>query len=373
MLNEKRLLDEFLELVQIDSPSKHERKIADVLTKKFTELGLDVFEDDTAKTTGFGAGNLICLLKGNADAAPTILLNCHMDTVEPGKGVKPAIKDGYVVSDGTTILGADDKAGIAAILEVIRVLKEGNLSHGDVQILVTVGEEIELTGVCALDQSLLKAKYGYALDTGGKVGNIKSSAPARGTITVDIYGKSAHAGVAPEAGVSAIAVAAHAVANMPLGRIDDETTANIGTFVGKGALNVVVDHVRVEAEARSFDNHKLEVQLNKMKEAFEKSASLMSGRVEVVISNSFPSFKLTDNEEVVEIAKRAAATIGRTCETFAAGGGSDANIINGYGIPMAVLACGYEEIHTTNEKISVVELNKLVEVTLAIISLSAKE
>jgi len=367
MLNEQRVLDEFLELVQIDSESGDERAIADVLKQKFADLGLDVMEEDTMAVTGHNAGNLICKLKGSLDA-DTVLFGAHMDTVSPGKGVKPSVKDGYVYSDGTTILGADDKAGIVAVLEAIRVLQEQNISHGDIEVLLTIGEEVELTGARSLDPSLLNAKFGYALDTGGAVGNIKSSAPARGTLTANVYGQKAHAGVAPEAGVSAIAVAAKAIANMPLGRIDEETTANIGTFIGDGPLNVVIDQTKVVAEARSQENAKLDTQLNKMKVAFEEAAAEMGGRVEIQIESSFPAFKLGDEAPVIQVAKRAAEKIGRECMTFAAGGGSDANIINGYGIPMVVLACGYEEIHTTNERMPIEELNKLVEMTVAVIT-----
>ena len=373
MINKERLLSEFFELVQIDSETGFERKIAEDLKKKFEQLGLVVYEDDTTSRTGHEAGNLIGLLKGNIDGGETILLNCHMDTVSPGQGVKPSVKDGYVVSDGTTILGADDKAGIAALLESLRILKEKNIPHGDVQIVITVGEEADLVGAKALDPKILTADYGYAIDTGGNVGNIKSSAPARGMISVDVYGKTAHAGVAPEKGVSAITIAAKAIANMPLGRIDSETTANIGAFEGQSPLNVVCDHVKVSGEARSFDNKKLEEQLALMKYEFERAAKEFGGEVETTVEISFTGFKLTDGEPVVEVAKRAAKKIGRPCELFAAGGGSDANIFNGHGIPMVVLACGYEDIHTKNEKIAVEELNKLAEMVLAVIMEAAQK
>jgi len=368
MLNEKRLLNEFLELVQIDSESGDERAIADVLKAKLADLGGDVFEDDSAVITGHTAGNLICNFKGTVEGVDAILFNCHMDTVKPGKGVKPSIKDGYVVTDGTTVLGADDKAGIAAVLEAIRMLKEQNISHGDIQVLFTAGEESALAGARALDPSLLKANFGYALDTGGKVGSINNSAPARGMITAEVFGEKAHAGVAPEKGVSAIALAAHAVAKMPLGRIDEETTANVGTFVGDGALNVVTDYVKLVAEARSVDNAKFDAQMNKMKAALEETAKEFGGRVEIEMRTAYPGFNLSESEPVVEIAKRAAAKAGLEFGIFAGGGGSDANVINGHGVPTIALACGYEEIHTTNERMPIEELNKLVEMTVAVIT-----
>jgi len=368
MFNEKRLLNEFLALVQIDSETKQERQIADYLTRKLSDLGLDVFEDDTAKSTGHTAGNLIGYLKGTKENVEVIMLNCHMDTVAPGNGVKPAIKDGYVVSDGTTILGADDKAGIAALLEALQVLKENKLPHGDIQVIITIGEETSLTGASALNPNHLKAKYGYALDTGGKVGSIKASAPAHATFDVDVFGKTAHAGVAPENGVSAIQIAAVAIAKLPLGRIDEETTANIGSFEAKGPLNVVTDYTRVRAEARSFNKDKLEQQLSLMKEAFETAANELNGRVDIKTNLTFPNFNLDENDPVIKIAKRAAEKIGRSCDLIKAGGGSDANIFNGYGVPTGILTCGYELIHTTEERMPIKELNKLTEMTLAIIA-----
>jgi tripeptide aminopeptidase len=251
MINHERLLNEFLELVQIDSETKHEAEICKVLKEKFGALGLDVFEDDTTSVTGHGAGNLICSLKGNSSNASTIYFTSHMDTVTPGKGIKPSVKDGYVVSDGTTILGSDDKAGLAAMLEGIKVLKEQEIAHGDIQLVITVGEESGLVGARALDRNLIKADFGFAMDSNGPVGHIVVAAPTQAKVKATIYGKSAHAGVNPEDGISAIQVASRAISKMPLGRIDKETTANIGRFEGGGATNIVCDQVDIFAEARS--------------------------------------------------------------------------------------------------------------------------
>ena len=367
MINNERLLNEFLELVQIDSETKHERAIADTLKIKFTELGLEVIEDDTASVTGHGAGNLICNLKGNKEGIEPILLTCHMDTVSPGFGVKPIIKDNIVYSDGTTILGADDKAGIAAMLETIKVLKENKFDHGDIQFIITVGEEIGLVGSRHMDPNYLKAKFGYALDGGDQVGNVMVGAPTQARIEANIYGKTAHAGVAPEKGVSAITIAAKAISSMPLGRLDFETTANIGLIEGGGATNIVCEHVFVAAETRSLIPEKMEAQAEIMKRAFETAAVEMGGRAEVEVIIMYAGFKFTDGDLVVEVAKRAAAKIGRSCECYHSGGGSDANIFNGHGVPTVVLSVGYEEIHTKNERMPIEELNKMAEMTLAII------
>ena len=374
MVNQKRVVDELFELVQIDSETKHERKIADALLKKLKDLGLEnVHEDDSAALSGCQAGNIFAYLKGNVSGAPAVFLNAHMDTVTPGVGIKPSINaEGNIVSDGSTILGADDKSGVVAMLETVRVLKENNLPHGDIELLITAGEEAGLLGARAVDPKKLKAKIGYALDTGGKVGNIKVKAPARKLITANVYGKSAHAGVAPEKGVSAITIAAKAIAAMPLGRIDSETTANIGVFRAESPTNIVCEQAFVEAEARSLENSKLEKQALAMQKAFEDAAAEMGGRVEVVIKDDCAAFNLTDGDLVVEVAKQAAAKIGRPCELFAAGGASDANIFNGFGLPTAILACGYGDVHSKAEWIPVEELVKLSEMTLAIVAVAAE-
>ncbi|WP_078432678.1 M20/M25/M40 family metallo-hydrolase [Metabacillus halosaccharovorans] len=373
MINKQRLLDEFLELVQIDSETKFETEIAKVLKTKFTELGLEVIEDDSMKTTGHGAGNLICTLEAKTENIDTIYFTSHMDTVVPGKGIKPSIKDGYVVTDGTTILGADDKAGLAAMLEAIKTLKEQNIAHGKIEFVITAGEESGLVGAKALDPSLMTAKYGYALDSDGKVGTIIVAAPTQAKVKATIYGKTAHAGVAPEKGVSAITIAAKAIAKMPLGRIDHETTANIGRFEGGTQTNIVCDLVHILAEARSLIPEKMEAQVKKMKEAFENVASEMGGRAEVEVDVMYPGFKFGHGDHVVEVAKRAAAKIGRDSELQTSGGGSDANVIAGNGVPTVNLAVGYEEIHTTNEKMPIEELEKTAELVLAIIQEVAQQ
>ena len=367
MINEERLLQEFLELVQIDSETKNEGKIAKVLKDKFSLLGLEVYEDNAKEVTGFGAGNLICTLPGTKEGVDTIYFTSHMDTVVPGNGVKPSIKDGYVVTDGTTILGADDKTGLSVMLEVIRVLKENKIEHGPIQFIITVGEESGLVGAKVLDRSLIKATYGFALDSDEAVGNIIVAAPTQAKIQAVIKGKTAHAGVAPEKGVSAITIAAKAIAKMPLGRIDEETTANIGRFEGGTQTNIVCDHVEILAEARSLIPEKMEAQVAKMKDAFESTAAEMGGSAEVEVTVMYPGFKYDHGDHVVEVAKKAAVKIGREPKLQHSGGGSDANVIAGHGIPTVNLAVGYEDIHTTNEKMPIAELNKLAEMVLAII------
>ncbi|HEX5564406.1 MAG TPA: M20/M25/M40 family metallo-hydrolase, partial [Sporosarcina sp.] len=370
-MNSQRLIDEFFELVQVDSETKNERNIANLLTKKMEELGFTVIEDDSAERSGHGAGNLIATMKGTVASADPIYFTCHMDTVVPGKGIKPILKeDGYIYSDGTTILGADDKAGIAALFEMIRTVQEKGIPHGDLQFVITAGEESGLAGAKAMDPSLIKAKYGYAIDSDGKVGGIVTSAPYQAKLWTTIHGKTAHAGVAPEKGISAINIAAKAVAAMSLGRIDSVTTANIGRFEGGQATNIVCDEVHILAEARSIVPEKLDRQTTHMSETFERVAREMGGSATTEVKLMYPGFSFTESDEVVAIARKAVQNVGRTPQLLTSGGGSDANIFAGAGIPTATLSVGYEEIHTKNERMPVEELEKLTELLIEIVKVT---
>ncbi|CAH1210359.1 Peptidase T [Paenibacillus plantiphilus] len=375
MINEQRIVDEFMELVRVDSETGNERQICDVLKQKFASLGLDVQEDDAAAKTGHGAGNLIANLGATQEeAAPTIFFTSHMDTVMPGNGIKPQLDDdGYIRSDGTTILGSDDKAGLAAMLEGIKVLKEQGIKHGPVQFVITVGEESGLLGAGALDREHLQAAFGYALDSNGAIGDIAVAAPTQAKITIKIFGKSAHAGVNPEDGISAIQVAGKAIARMSLGRIDHETTANIGRFEGGGATNIVCDYVKLDAEARSIVQDKLDKQVAAMREAVHSVAAEYGARAEFESDLIYPAYSYSDGDAVVELAKSAITAIGAEPRTFHSGGGSDANIFNGLGVPTVNLAVGYEHIHTTKEQIKVADLVKTAGLVVEIISQAAKK
>jgi tripeptide aminopeptidase len=367
-----RLVEEFLELVQIDSETKHEEVIAPILVQKLEDMGFDVYQDDAHTRNGHGAGNIIATLKGDESIEP-IYFTVHMDTVVPGNGIKPQIKeDGYIYSDGTTILGADDKAGMAAIFEMARRIKEKNLKHGTIQFIITAGEESGLVGAKELDPSKIIAKYGFAVDSDGKVGGIVVAAPFQAKVNVKVFGKTAHAGVAPEKGISAITVAAKAVAQMKLGRLDEETTANIGRFEGGKATNIVCDEVTIFAEARSIDEAKLNTQTTHMKETFERVAAENGARAEVEVTLSYPGFRVTEDDKVVQVAQAAAKAIGREPQLGISGGGSDANVIAGFGIPTVNLSVGYEEIHTTNERMPVEELEKLADLLEEIINQTSK-
>ncbi|WP_348619973.1 tripeptidase T [Paenibacillus polymyxa] len=369
-----RIVQEFMELVQVDSETKNEQEISRVLKEKFNALGLEVMEDDSRERTGHGSGNLIVTWKAEGvEKAPKLFFTCHMDTVTPGKGIKPQLgEDGWIRSDGSTILGSDDKAGIAALFEAIRVVREQNIPHGQIQFVITAGEESGLMGARAMKPEVLDSDFGYALDSNGEVGSICIAAPTQARIEMKITGKSAHAGVNPEDGISAIQVASKAISKMKLGRIDKETTANIGSFEGGGATNVVCDFVLIRAEARSIVQEKVNHQIQHMREALETTTREFGAQGEFRSEVIYPAFSFTEHDEVVQVAQRAIQRLGLATPTFHSGGGSDANVFNGLGIPTVNLAVGYQNIHTTEEKIKADDLVKVAEVVVALIQETTK-
>jgi tripeptide aminopeptidase len=369
MVNQQRLVEEFIALVQVDSETKHEAEIAKVLKERFTALGLQVEEDNSSAKSGCEGNNLLFTLPATADAkdAPTIYFTCHMDTVVPGKGVKPQVgEDGIIRSDGTTVLGSDDKAGIAAMLELVRVLEEEKIPHGIIKFVITAGEESTLLGSRNMEPGWVKADFGYAIDSNGEVGGIAVAAPFQSKVYITVKGKTAHAGVSPEKGISAITVAAKAVARMPLGRIDKETTANFGTFFASGETNIVTEKVELIGEARSLVKEKLLAQLDSMKSACESACSEMGASCEFRYELMYPGYKFDETAPHVKLVMDAAEAIGLTPNLFHSGGGSDANLFNGQGIPTVNLSVGYQAIHTVNEYIAVSDLVKVAELVVEI-------
>lgn len=371
-MNKDRLINQFMEMVKIDSETGNEREMADYLLDLFSGLGVEVTEDDTQKDTGYGAGNILVRLKGDDQSADPVYFTVHMDTVTPGAGIKPFIDGEYIVSDGTTVLGSDDKAGIAAIIEAVKSISESDISHGDVEFVITVGEESGLVGAKAFDTSALKSKFGYAVDSTGKVGTVVTTAPTQSKIEAHIHGKTAHAGVAPEEGISAIKIASNAISRMNLGRIDEETTANIGKFEGGGPTNVVTDYVHIVAEARSLDDDKMHAQTRHMKEAFVNAAAELGGTTEVGTEIIYAALNAPDDSEVVTTVSEAIKNIGRDANLISLGGGSDGNIFAGKGIDTAILGLGYENIHSTSEKIPIEELAKITDLIIEIIKVQKR-
>jgi tripeptide aminopeptidase len=372
MINPERLLAEFLELVQVDSPTRSERAIADLLKDRLRALGLSPTEDGAAGPLRGECGNVLTRVRGTVPDAPALLLAAHMDCVAPCQGVKPIVKDGVITSSGDTILGADDKSGIAAILEALRAVRERDVPHGDLLIVFTVAEEGGVNGSKHLDVASLQADLGYVLDASGPPGKIIAAAPGQDRITVTIHGTTAHAGLAPERGVNAIVVAGRALAELRQGRIDDETTANIGTIHGGLATNIVPDQVTLACEARSRALHKLEQQTQHMCATFLNAATAHGARAEVEVSRAYDPYTLSSDSPVVALARTAVRRAGVEPRLEVSGGGSDANILNKQGLPTAVLSTGASKAHTTQESLRVEHLHQAAEIVCALIEIAAR-
>ena len=366
MVNRNRLVDEFLQLVRIDSLSLKEGQMCETLKKKLQELGYSPVEDDAGQKLGGQCGNIICTIKGNKDV-PAVLVTAHMDTVVPGIGKKPVVEGDIIKSDGTTILGGDDAAGIAVILETLKVLKEQSIEHGDIQVAFTIGEEAGLLGAKNLDFSQIYAKYGLILDSDGKIGCAAVKAPSQNKIQVVIKGKAAHAGMEPENGISAFSIMADAISSMKLGRIDEETTANIGIVHGGVATNIVCDRVDLSCEARSRDALKLEAQTQHMQECFEKAAKKWGGQVEFKAEIEYPAFNIDTDSDIIRILQTAAGDSGFQFEAITTGGGSDTNIINSKGIQAVDLSIGMTKVHSVNEQISITDMENAVKFLISIL------
>ncbi|RDY23609.1 M20/M25/M40 family metallo-hydrolase [Romboutsia maritimum] len=357
MVNKQRVINEFLELVQIDSPSSKEGKIAQILVKKLEEIGCSVIIDDAGNKVGGETGNVIATLKGNR-LGKKILFSSHMDTVSPGINVKPIVDEtkGIITSDGTTVLGSDDKAGIAAILEGLRTIKEKDIQHPDIQVVFSIWEEGGLRGAKCLDYSKIDAEYAFVLDSGGAPGEIIIKAPAQDAIKVKITGKPAHAGLQPENGISAIMVASRAIENMNLLRIDEETTANIGIVKGGVATNIVMPELEILAESRSLNEEKLNNQTQHMVDTFKKAAKDFGANIEIQTERAYNPLNIDEDDEIVKLAKRALSNLNIKGKTASTGGGSDTNILNKNGIKAVNLGIGMKNAHTLEEYIAIEDI-----------------
>ncbi len=350
MVDREALVAEFCELVQIDSPSGGEGTIMAVLAANLEALGLATTRDQAGERIGAETGNLIAKLPATDPGRPVVMLNAHVDTVQPGQGIVPVVEEDTIRSAGETVLGADDKAGVAVILAAVRELLTAPFPHGEVQVVFTIAEEIGLYGAQYLDYSLLSPNYAFVLDGGAQVGEITVGAPSARKMTWKVHGVAAHAGVHPERGTNAIQLAAQAIAAMRLGRLDEETTANIGHIEGGLARNIVPDYCEVWGEARSHCEDKLEAQVAHMRECFRSAAvAYPEGRVEDQVETSYRRFRLSEDDEVVRVAMTAATNLGHTPVLKIGGGGSDANVFNERGIPAVICACGAQGAHSTAE------------------------
>ncbi|NOX35313.1 MAG: M20/M25/M40 family metallo-hydrolase [Deltaproteobacteria bacterium] len=374
MINLQRLAQRFQTLVEIDSLSRREWDVAVEIEKILTGMGAEVCYDTAAEHVGGNCSNLVARFKGTVDADP-IFLSGHMDTVGPGEGIKVLFEDGVFKSDGTTILGADDKSAIAIILEVMDVIFENNIDYPPVEIIFTVCEEIGLLGAKYFDYSLIDSKFGYILDTSDTRG-IVTRAPAANKIAIKIYGKAAHAGVAPENGLNAISVASKAISGLELGRIDDETTCNLGTIKGGVATNIIPDSVEIRGEARSHDVEKLKRVTDNIVNAFQVAAEEFKNssglpKVEAIIENDFFNTNIPEDHRVIRLARKAAGNIGMTLASKTVGGGADANIFYGKGIAAGVLGTGMADVHTLNESVDIRDMENSANLVLEILKVHA--
>lgn len=373
-VQQARLLETFLTLVRFNTPSRHEKQVSEWTASYLENLGFTVeFDDAHERLPGEkgSIGNLIAFKKGTVESAPGLFFSSHFDTVEPTPGLEIAIDGDRISASSDTILGADDKCGMAPILEAVTVLTESGEPHGDIQLLLTICEEIGLVGARLLDPRRIKAKYGFVLDAGPPIGTMTYAAPAQNSLRVTITGKQSHAGVEPEKGISAIVAASNAISKMTLGRIDPETTANIGTIHGGLARNIVPGEVVIVAEARSRQQAKLEAQTAHMREVFEREAAALGATATVEVIGEYPAFRLEKDSPVLQLAAKAAEALGFPVGYAESGGGSDANHFNGYGIPTTVLATGMQKVHTHDEFCTISEMVQDAQWILEIIRTAA--
>ncbi|MBI5206907.1 MAG: M20/M25/M40 family metallo-hydrolase [Candidatus Firestonebacteria bacterium] len=358
MIKPNRLLKTFLELSEIESPSGQEKKIVDWIIAYLKKLGI------TAVSDSFG--NIIAKIEGNR--GPYFILNAHIDTVQPCRNIKPCIKDGVITSGGDTVLGADDKAGVAAILEVISVLKENDIKHCSLEIIFTVQEETGTIGAQKLNYSLIDAKTGVTVD-GEKTEDIILGAPYITNVDILITGKSAHSGVEPEKGISAIKVACDSIARLRLGKIDKETTANVGIIKGGEIRNSIPAKAEISAEVRSHNISKMNRYVNKMKKVFELSAKKYKAQYTFNTTITCHGYRFQKGSLLIKKAANSLRNQNLKPHYIFSGGGSDANVFHANNIKVVNIGTGARNIHTTNEEISIENLNKIPLVLLDMVKI----
>jgi tripeptide aminopeptidase len=375
MINKNRLVKTFLELARIPGLSGKEGLVAAELARRLSRLGIK-YHFDIPTRPGNKVGNLIAYIKGNAPG-PALLINAHIDTVGPIEPFGCRRRGNFLESKGQSILGADDRSGVAAILEALAHLKESGIRHGPLEIVFTVAEEIGLLGAKALDYKLLSARHGIVLDSDSPLEPV-IAAPEAYRLNFQIRGKAAHAGVAPEKGINAIQIASRAISRLRLGRIDFETTANIGLISGGSATNIVPEFAEARGEARSHNRRKLQTQIRQMRMAFRQAvrearlgtrafAGLPRLSEEIILD--YPRMRLDSQSLVLRLMKEAARTLGCKISPKVGGGGSDANIFNAHRIESLVIGTGMEKVHTTSERLNLNQFHLGVQMLVRAIEL----
>ncbi|MBR1457604.1 MAG: M20/M25/M40 family metallo-hydrolase [Oscillospiraceae bacterium] len=373
-IDRERLLTEFERLVSIDAESYHEAEMKEYLRRRLTALGLCVTEDGAAealRSRGATAGNLYARLPGDLPGEAR-LFSAHMDTVSPGRG-KRAVRqaDGTIRSDGTTVLGADDAAGLVSILEALTVIRERGLSHPDIELLLTVAEEPYSQGSAVADYSCVRAKTAYVLDLAGRVGTAALRAPSLLSVSVCVRGRGAHAGFAPEQGVNALTVTARALARLETGRVSEDTTVNFGTIAGGTGPNVVPAEIRLCGEVRSLRHDEAQARGRLIAAVFREEAEKLGAAAEVTVTEQLRAYAVDPGEPVVRLFRRAAEETGCEPVLVTTFGGSDNNHFARHGLRGIVLACGMNEVHAVHEYTEADELCRSAELTLRLMTMEA--
>ena len=366
----ERLLAEFIRFCEIESPSGRERGVADALVEELRGLGVEVEEDDSASQTGSDSGNLRARIPG-PQGAPTVLLCAHMDTVPLDGPVEVMSDNGLLTNRHDAILGADNKAAVVTILGAVRRLTRDGAPPAAIELLFTTGEEQALKGAKAVDMSKLTADFGYVFDHATPIGEIVIASPTYYSVQARFRGQAAHAGIRPEAGHNAIAAAAKAVAAMRIGRLDPETTANVGRIEGGTAANVVAERCYVELETRSLDAERAGQVVTEMVDALAAAASDAECDIETSVERLFQGYRLPRTAAAVEVAAAALRDNDIEPSYIASGGGSDANVFIRAGLPVVNLANGTERNHQPDESVTLEALETMLEVTVSIVRQAA--
>ena len=360
-INKKRLVKTFVDLAKIPSPSWKEAAVADYIIEKLKPL-----KADCKLYPCGGSHNLLARIEGDKSRKP-LLFSCHMDTVTPCENVVPVVTDTKITSDGTTILGADDKSAIAVFLESINIIKENNAPHGPIEFLFSCAEEVGLNGVKGFDLSVLNAKYAFIFDSEGNIGRIILKSPKQFTMNVTLTGRAAHAGIAPEKGINSIRVSSEIISRIPNGRIDEETTVNVGIISGGQASNIVPEETSFELEVRSMNGKKLRNIVSDIDRIIRAVSKEYKAKPSISKRHEYSGFSISRDSAIVKIIDKAVRKIGLTPLYEASGGGSDTNIINRAGIKAVNLSIGMRKVHTKDEFILINDLVDGARLILSII------
>ncbi len=366
MIPQKEILNTFLALIKINGESGNEINFAKYISKELAQIGLDVHIDKANEIYHGNSGNVIAFYEGTNKNLPPIILSAHMDTIEPTTNINVIVEKNIIKTDGTTILGADDRSGIAAILEALKFIIKNDIPAPPIKVILTVAEEIGMYGSSFYEDKEPFAKYAFVFDSSADPGKIIVAAPTSKVIKIEVIGKSAHAAVHPEDGINAIKIAAMAISKIKVGRISPTCTANFGKISGGKAVNIVPDLVSIDAEVRSLNNSEIDSKINEIKTAFNEAVNTFGGNYVINIKEKYPAFNIDENSPLIKLAKNALSELELKPETIKFSGGSDANQFNAKGIPALNFGIGMKSVHSHKEYI---DINHITMVANAIIKI----